>query len=119
MTEATKVDRFAPPVTARYARKAMVHLFSPRSRFRTWRELWLVLARAQRELGLPITTEQISELEMSIDRFDWERLASLERELRHDVMAHIHHWGELAPRARPILHLGATSCYVTDNADLL
>lgn len=119
MTEADKAERFDHPLIDRYASKAMVRLFSPRSRFRTWRELWLVLARAEKELGLPITDEQIADLEANVDRFDWERLAALERELRHDVMAHIHHLGELAPRARPIIHLGATSCYVTDNADLI
>lgn len=112
-------DRFDHPLIERYAGKAMARLFSPRSRFGAWRELWLALARSQHELGLPITAAQIAELESKVSEFDWPRLAELERELRHDVMAHIHHWGELAPGARAILHLGATSCYVTDNGDLM
>jgi adenylosuccinate lyase len=97
----------------------MTRLFSPRERHTTWRDLWIHLAEAEHELGFPVTREQIEELRGVRDQFDWDRLAQLERELRHDVMAHVHHYGELAPKARPIIHLGATSCFVTDNADLL
>lgn len=107
------------PFATRYASEPMRALFSPIERARTWRRLWLELARAQRELGLPIRAEQIAQLEATLDDIDLARVARLERELRHDVMAHIHAWGEKAPAARPILHLGATSCFVTDNADLV
>lgn len=97
----------------------MLALLSPRARHRTWRTLWIELARAQRDLGLPIGAEQIEDMEAHADEFDWERLATLERELRHDVMAHVRHFGEVAPEARGIIHLGATSAFVTDNADLI
>jgi adenylosuccinate lyase len=97
----------------------MARLFSPRARHGAWRDLWIALARAQFELGFPVTAEQVTELERNRDHFDWDRVASYERELRHDVMAHIHHWGDQCPGARPIIHLGATSCFVTDNGDLL
>ena len=112
-------ERFDHPLIERYASQAMATLFSPRTRHTTWRDLWIALAQAQHELGLPVTRVQIDELRAQRDRFDWDRVASLERELRHDVMAHVHHYGELAPSARPIIHLGATSCFVTDNAELL
>jgi len=119
MTDPARGDRFENPLIDRYAGEDMIRLFSPRSRFGTWRELWLALANAQHELGLPVTREQIDELRSCRDQFDWDRLAALEAELRHDVMAHVHHWGELAPGAAAILHLGATSCFVTDNGDLM
>ena len=112
-------DRFEHPLTERYAGPEMARLFSARSRHGTWRDLWIALAEAQMELGLPITAEQIRELRAARDHFDFARVAQLEKELRHDVMAHIHHYGELAPSAKGILHLGATSCFVTDNGDLL
>lgn len=112
-------DRFDHPLIERYASPEMARLFSPRERHTAWRDLWICLAEAQHELGLPVTRAQIDELRRHRDTFDWERVAHLERELRHDVMAHVHHYGELAPTARPILHLGATSCFVTDNADLM
>lgn len=117
MTE--RGDRFDHPLIERYASAAMSGLFSPRVRHTTWRDLWIALARAEHELGFPVTAEQIAELEQKRDEFDWERVARLEKELRHDVMAHVHHWGDLCPKARPIIHLGATSCFVTDNADLI
>ncbi len=97
----------------------MSALFSPQARHGAWRLLWIVLAQAQRELGLDISQTQIDEMRAAQERFDWPRVAALEKELRHDVMAHVHHFGELAPSAKPIIHLGATSCYVTDNGDLL
>jgi adenylosuccinate lyase len=97
----------------------MVELFSPIRKFSTWRELWIALAEEERALGLPISEGQISEMRAARDSVDLARAAELERELRHDVMAHVHAFAEQAPSARPIIHLGATSCYVTDNADLI
>ncbi|MFO1053169.1 MAG: adenylosuccinate lyase [Planctomycetota bacterium] len=112
-------DRFDHPLIERYASPEMARLFSPRSRHGTWRTLWIELARAEMELGLPITAEQIRAMEAVRDRFDWERVAAIEKERRHDVMAHVEHFGELAPISRGIIHLGATSCFVTDNGDLM
>lgn len=112
-------DRFDHPLIERYASQEMARLFSPRARHGAWRDLWIALAEAEHELGLPVTREQIAELRAHRDEFDWERVAKYEKELRHDVMAHVHHYGDLCPGARPIIHLGATSCFVTDNADLL
>ncbi|MBK8099667.1 MAG: adenylosuccinate lyase [Planctomycetes bacterium] len=117
MTE--RGDRFDHPLIERYASKEMAQLFSPRARHGAWRDLWIALAQAEHELGLPVTRQQIAELRAHRDEFDWQRCAQLEKELRHDVMAHVHHYGELCPAARPIIHLGATSCFVTDNGDLL
>ncbi|MBI5851849.1 MAG: adenylosuccinate lyase [Planctomycetes bacterium] len=115
----TDGDRFDHPLIERYASKEMARLFSPASRHGTWRTLWIELARAQMELGLPITPAQVRAMEAVRGRFDWERVAAIEKERRHDVMAHVQHFGELAPEAMPIIHLGATSCFVTDNGDLL
>jgi len=112
-------DTWQSPLSSRYASAAMRANFSDRRRFLRWRELWIALAEAERELGLPISAEQVEELRATKDRLDLDAAARHERELRHDVMAHVHAWGEVAPKARPILHLGATSCYVTDNADLM
>ena len=112
-------DTYENPLTTRYASEAMRRLFSPDSRYRRWRDMWIALARAEKELGLPITDAQIAELVENRDRIDYERVAAKEREIRHDDMAHIHGFGEVAPGAMPILHLGATSCFVTDNAALL
>jgi len=112
-------DRFDHPLIERYASRPMAQIFSPRRRHGAWRELWIALARAEAELGLPIRADQLAALEAAKDQFDWDRVAVLEKELRHDVMAHVHHFGELAPEARGILHLGATSCFVTDNGDLM
>jgi len=107
------------PLTSRYASREMRMLFSPDERTRGWRDLWIALARAQRRLGLPITDEQIAAMEAARDTIDYDRIAVLEKELRHDVMAHLHAFAEHCPAAKPIIHLGATSCYVTDNSDLL
>lgn len=115
----TDGDRFDHPLIERYASKEMARLFSPASRHGTWRTLWIELARAQMELGLPITPAQVRAMEGVRGRFDWGRVAAIEKERRHDVMAHVQHFGELAPEAMPIIHLGATSCFVTDNGDLL
>ncbi|MCU0864467.1 MAG: adenylosuccinate lyase [Planctomycetes bacterium] len=111
--------RFDHPLIERYASQDMARLFSPRARHGAWRDLWIALARAEHELGFPVTAEQIAELEQHRETFDWDRVAAYEKELRHDVMAHVHHYGDLCPKARPIIHLGATSCFVTDNGDLL
>lgn len=113
-------SRFEHPLLARYASDEMAELFSARRRVRLWRRLWVALAEAQAELGLGgVTAEQVAALREAIDRIDFERADQLERELRHDVMAHVHAFGEAAPVAAPILHLGATSAFVVDNADLL
>ena len=105
------------PLVDRYASREMVEIFSTRRRYRTWRDLWIVLAECESELGLPISPAQIAELRAARDRIDFDRVAILEEELRHDVMAHITHYGEQCATARGIIHLGATSCFVTDNAD--
>ena len=110
---------YESPLASRYASKTMLHLFSPDMRFQTWRRLWTALARAQCQLGLPITEAQVAELEAHITDIDYDAAAQREREVRHDVMAHIYAYGKAAPSAAGILHLGATSCYVTDNADLI
>ncbi len=110
---------FESPLAGRYASKYMLHLFSPDMRFGTWRKLWVSLAQAQHDLGLPVTQEQVEELRANLSPIDYDFVAKKEAELRHDVMAHIHAFGEAAPGARAIIHLGATSCYVTDNADLI
>jgi adenylosuccinate lyase len=112
-------DRFDHPLIERYASREMARLFSPRARHTTWRDLWIALAQSQHELGFPVTARQVAELRARRDEFDWERVAQYEKDLRHDVMAHVHHYGDLCPEARPIVHLGATSCFVTDNGDLI
>jgi adenylosuccinate lyase len=117
--DGSELERFEHPLASRYASKAMVRLLSPLYRQRVWRRLWIALAEAESELGLPITAGQIAELRGTQDDVDLEAIARHESALRHDVMAAIHAWGEQAPGARPIIHLGATSCFVTDNGDLL
>ncbi|MFO0455816.1 MAG: adenylosuccinate lyase [Planctomycetota bacterium] len=107
------------PLITRYASREMSQLWGPQKKFSTWRRLWLFLARAERQLGLAISNEQIAELEANLDNIDFDAAAAHERRLRHDVMAHVHTLGDLCPNARPIIHLGATSCYVTDNTDLI
>lgn len=107
------------PLVERYASREMAELFSPQRRIETWRRLWVALAEAEQELGLPITKTQIREMRRAISKIDWEAAEKREREVRHDVMAHIYAFGLAAPKAAPIIHLGATSCFVTDNADLL
>jgi len=114
-----ELERFEHPLASRYASRAMVRLLSPLYRQRVWRRLWIALAEAESELGLPVTAAQLAELKATQDAVDLEVIAKHESALRHDVMAAIHAWGEQAPEARPILHLGATSCFVTDNGDLL
>lgn len=112
-------DRYETPLVKRYATAAMSTLWSDDHKFRTWRRLWLALAEAEAELGLPITEDQLTELRAHLDDIDYEAAARYEKDLRHDVMAHVHALGDVAPIARPIVHLGATSCFVGDNTDLL
>jgi len=97
----------------------MLELFSPDTRYQTWRKLWTALAKAQRNLGLPISDEQVAQLEAHIRDIDYDCVSQREKEVRHDVMAHVYAYGKAAPKAAGIIHLGATSCYVTDNADLI
>ena len=110
---------YESPLCSRYSSKTMQHLFSPDYRSQIWRLLWIELARAEHKLGLPISKEQVEELEAHKEDIDYELIAAKEAELRHDVMAHIHAYGELCPTARGIIHLGATSCYVGDNTDII
>ncbi len=112
-------DVYESPLASRYASKFMLRQFSAEKRIETWRKLWVALARAEHELGLPVTQEQVDELEANLLPIDFEAAAQKEREIRHDVMAHIYAYGLRCPKAKGIIHLGATSCYVTDNADLI
>jgi len=112
-------DEYVNPLGTRYASKPMLRLFSDDRKFGTWRRLWLALARAEKELGLAITDEQIAEMERHLDDVDYETADRREREVRHDVMAHVHAFGKQCPKAAPIIHLGATSMFVVDNADTI
>ena len=112
-------DKYESPLSSRYASEYMLKLFSSDTRYGTWRKLWLSLAKAEAKLGLPITDEQIEELAAHLNDIDYEVVAAREKEVRHDVMAHVYAYGQVAPKAAGVIHLGATSCYVTDNADLI
>jgi adenylosuccinate lyase len=112
-------DRYESPLASRYASEFMLHLFSPDMRFQTWRRLWVALARAEHELGLPVAQAQVDELAAHVTDIDYDVAAAREKEVRHDVMAHVYAYGKAAPSAAGIIHLGATSCYVTDNADII
>ena len=112
-------ERYESPLSSRYASEFMLRLFSHETRIRMWRKLWVELARAEQELGLPITAQQVAELEAHVDDIDFDCAAKREKEVRHDVMAHVYAYGKVAPSAAGIIHLGATSCYVTDNADII
>ena len=112
-------DRYESPFSSRYAGEFMLKQFSSDTRYTTWRKLWLSLAKAEKALGLPITDEQIEELGAHLEDIDYEVVRQREKEVRHDVMAHVYAYGQVAPKAAGIIHLGATSCYVTDNADLI
>ena len=112
-------DRYESPLITRYASVSMQQLFSAQRRAETWRRLWLALAKTEHELGLPITEEQIRDLEAHLTDIDFDCISHREKEVRHDVMAHIYAYGKAAPSAAGIIHLGATSCYVTDNGDLI
>ncbi len=112
-------DRYESPLNSRYASDAMQFLFSPDRKFRTWRQLWIALAESEKELGLPITQAQIDEMKASADDINYEDAREAEARVRHDVMSHVHAFGLQCPSARGIIHLGATSCYVGDNTDLI
>lgn len=119
MTQMHPSASYKSPLADRYASKEMQKLFSPQFKYSTWRRLWLALAQAEAELGLPITPEQLSEMQAHLDDIDFEAAAAYEKKLHHDVMAHIHAYGDQCPKAKSIIHLGATSCFVTDNTDLI
>lgn len=110
---------YESPLNSRYASKEMQYLFSPDKKFSTWRKLWVALAESEKELGLDITDEQIAELKGHIDDINYDVAAAREKEVRHDVMAHVYAYGTQCPTAKPIIHLGATSCYVGDNTDVI
>ena len=112
-------DTYESPLASRYASREMQYLFSPDNKFRTWRRLWVALAEAEQELGLPITDGQIAELKAHMEDINYEVAAAREKEVRHDVMAHVYAYGVQCPSAKGIIHLGATSCYVGDNTDLI
>ena len=112
-------DRYVSPLSERYASKEMQEIFSPDRKFRTWRKLWIALAETERELGLPITEEQIAEMKSHAEDINFEDARKREKEVRHDVMAHVYAFGLQCPNAKGIIHLGATSCYVGDNTDLI
>ena len=115
----SKHTRYISPFSTRYASDEMQFLFSDQHKFSTWRRLWVLLAECEHSLGLPVTQTQIDELQAHIDDIDFDAAAAYEKKLRHDVMAHVHAYGDQCPTARPIIHLGATSCYVGDNTDML
>ena len=110
---------YESPLIERYASKEVCRIFSADNKFSTWRRLWVALAEAEQELGLPITDEQIEELKSKIYDIDYETAAREEKILRHDVMAHVHTYGEQCPKAKGSIHLGATSAYVGDNTDIM
>lgn len=112
-------DRYISPLSTRYASKEMQCIFSDNFKFRTWRRLWIALAKAERALGIPITQEQISQMEAHCDDINYDTAEKREKEVRHDVMSHIYAYGQQCPLAEPIIHLGATSCYVGDNTDVI
>lgn len=112
-------NKYESPLSSRYASPYMLKLFSSDTRYQTWRKLWIALAKAEMKLGLPITEAQVAELEAHIEDIDYACVSRREKEVRHDVMAHVYAYGQVAPSAAGIIHLGATSCYVTDNADLV
>ena len=116
---ADKTSIYTSPLVERNASKEMAELFGPQKKFSTWRGVWLELAKAERKLGLKITQEQINEMARHLDDIDFKKAAEYEKKVRHDVMAHIHTFAEAAPKAAPIIHLGTTSCDITDNADLI
>src|SRR3989337_1069523 len=120
MSITDRYTRYQSPLSERYASKEMCYIFSDHYKFSTWRKLWIALAEAQHELGLQTVTEaQISEMKRFQDTINFETAREYEKTLRHDVMSHIHAYGEQCPGAKPIIHLGATSAYVQDNTDLI
>ena len=115
----TDYNSYVSPFSTRYASSEMQYVFSSNMKFGTWRKLWLSLAKAEQKLGLDITDEQIAEMSQHLDDIDYDVAAAREKEVRHDVMAHVYTFGKVCPKAAPIIHLGATSCYVGDNADII
>jgi adenylosuccinate lyase len=113
------IDVYENPLVTRYASREMARIWSPERKIATWRRLWVALAEVQQELGLPIRNDQLRQLRDHVEDIDWGAVAKYERRLRHDVMAHVHAYGDASPDARGIIHWGATSCYVTDNTDLI
>lgn len=111
-------DRYESPLCERYASARMQYIFSPDFKFTSWRKMWLYLAEAEKELGLDITDEQLDEIRAHLNDVDYDAAAAYEKRLRHDVMAHLRAFADQCPKAGPILHLGATSCYVGDNTDV-
>ena len=112
-------DRYVSPLSERYASKEMQYIFSPDMKFRTWRKLWIALAETEKELGLNITQEQIDELKAHAEDINYDVAKERERQVRHDVMSHVYAYGVQCPKAKGIIHLGATSCYVGDNTDII
>ena len=110
---------YKTPLSGRYASEEMNKLWSNDSKYTTWRKLWIALAETEKELGIDITEEQIKEMKANVDNIDYEIVSQREKECRHDVMAHVYEFGLKCPSAKPIIHLGATSCYVTDNTDVI
>lgn len=119
MEDQTKYETYTSPLSERYPSKEMKYLFSPEMKFRTWRRLWIALAEAEQELGLDITDEQIAELKAHKDDINYDVAKAREKEVRHDVMSHVYAYGLQCPKAKGIIHLGATSCYVGDNTDII
>ena len=112
-------DRYESPLAKRYASKEMQYIFSADKKFKTWRKLWIALAESEKELGLDITQEQIDELKSHVDDINYEVAKEREKQVRHDVMSHVYAYGQQCPKAAGIIHLGATSCYVGDNTDII
>ena len=112
-------DRYVSPLSERYASREMQYIFSPDKKFRTWRKLWIALAETEKELGLNITDEQIEELKAHAEDINYDVAKEREKVVRHDVMSHVYAYGVQCPKAKGIIHLGATSCYVGDNTDII
>ena len=112
-------DKYVSPLSERYASKEMQYIFSPDMKFKTWRKLWIALAETEKELGLNITQEQIDELKAHADDINYDVAKEREKQVRHDVMSHVYAYGQQCPKAAGIIHLGATSCYVGDNTDII
>ena len=115
----SEYDSYVSPLSRRYASREMQYLFSQEKKFRTWRRLWVALAETEKELGLNITDEQIAELKAHQDEINYKDAEARERIVRHDVMSHVYAYGLQCPKAKGIIHLGATSCYVGDNTDII
>ena len=111
-------DRYVSPLSERYASKEMQYIFSPDMKFKTWIKLWIALAETEKELGLNITDEQIAELKEHAEDINYDVAKAREKVVRHDVMSHVYAYGQQCPKAKGIIHLGATSCYVGDNTDI-